>query len=201
MIDIKTRCPIDPNAIPALHAGDLNKMFARIVDSAPGNQTTEATIDDKGDTVIELSSTQNYTVHVLSQPGDKLKPDDGVDVDRFLPPWVVIFENFVTDEECDTMIKLGHKHKYKRSEDVGDEKFDGTFGGVKSESRTSENAWCSYHDGCRSEDVPTRLHDRISHVLNIPANNSEDFQILKYEVGQYYREHHDYIDNQGMYCS
>ena len=33
-------------------------------------------------------------------------------------------------------------------------------------------------------------------VTGIPANHSEDFQILKYEPGQFYRQHHDYIGHQ-----
>jgi Rps23 Pro-64 3,4-dihydroxylase Tpa1-like proline 4-hydroxylase len=33
-------------------------------------------------------------------------------------------------------------------------------------------------------------------VTGIKANDSEDFQILKYEPGQFYRQHHDYIELQ-----
>jgi hypothetical protein len=32
--------------------------------------------------------------------------------------------------------------------------------------------------------------------MNIPPENSEDLQILKYEVGQFYNTHHDYIPHQ-----
>ena len=39
MIDIETRCPPIPDAVPALKPGDLNKMFERIVEFAPGNRT------------------------------------------------------------------------------------------------------------------------------------------------------------------
>jgi prolyl 4-hydroxylase len=32
--------------------------------------------------------------------------------------------------------------------------------------------------------------------MGIPANNSEDLQLLRYEKGQFYRTHHDYIPHQ-----
>ena len=82
------------------------------------------------------------------------------------------------------------------SEDVGDIKFDGSHDSVQSERRTSENAWCSSSKGCRDEEIPTRLHQRMSAVLGIPPENSEDLQLLKYEKGQFYRTHNDYIPHQ-----
>jgi prolyl 4-hydroxylase len=33
-------------------------------------------------------------------------------------------------------------------------------------------------------------------VLQIPSENFEDFQLLKYEQGQFYVSHHDYIPHQ-----
>mmetsp|Transcript_13489 Transcript_13489/g.19441 ORF Transcript_13489/g.19441 Transcript_13489/m.19441 type:complete len:132 (+) Transcript_13489:876-1271(+) len=38
--------------------------------------------------------------------------------------------------------------------------------------------------------------DRMSDVMGIPAVNSEDLQVLKYEKGQFYNSHHDYIGHQ-----
>jgi len=68
-------------------------------------------------------------------------------------------------------------------------KVDGTVDSVKSAGRTSENAWCSERDGCRLEELPIRIHERIARVLDIPSKNSEDFQILRYEIGQFYNVH------------
>lgn len=63
---------------------------------------------------------------------------------------------------------------------------DGTVDSMKSQGRTSENAWCSSRNGCRQDPTAVALHERIAKVLGIPAENSEDFQILRYEVGQFY---------------
>merc|ERR1712066_883906 len=38
-----------------------------------------------------------------------------------------------------------------------------------------------------------RVIDRIVNVTGIPKENQEDFQLLKYEVGEFYTSHTDYI--------
>lgn len=192
LLDISNRCPKLPDAVPALKPGDLNKMFERIVATAPGNRTL--TDDEKAQLLADGMT--EYTVAVHSRPSDS--PVSTIDVgnDKRLPPWIITFDNFITEEECEAMIEAGHRYEYKRSEDVGKENFDGSHASVQSTRRTSENAWCSTRSGCRAEDVPTRLHERMSKVMNIPAENSEDLQLLKYEKGQFYRAHHDYIPHQ-----
>lgn len=194
MIDHEQRCPKNPEAVPALIPGGLNQMFQRIVRTAPGNRTSDMTPEELQ--ALKDSGTPLYSVQVHSRPS--LEPLTAVDAaqDKSLPPWVITMENFLTDAECENLIALGYKYKYKRSEDVGRQKFDGTFDSVKSESRTSENAWCSDREGCRSEEVPKRVFERMAKVMGIPPENSEDLQILKYEVGQFYRTHHDYIPHQ-----
>jgi prolyl 4-hydroxylase len=135
LIDISNRCPpLGDNVRPGLLPGELNAMFERIVDTAPGNRT------DRNDFAIDEGMT-NYTVTVHSRP-KPLDDDEGpiVSVKRDLeqPPWIITFENFISDEECEHLIELGYKSEYKRSEDVGKLLPDGTFDSVKSETRTSE---------------------------------------------------------------
>jgi len=50
-------------------------------------------------------------------------------------PWVVTFDNFLSDEECDRLISLGELNDFKRSTDIGKEKFDGEYEKVVSERR------------------------------------------------------------------
>ena len=202
LIDFETRCPKLDDLQPALQPGDLHNMFTRIVATAPGNRT----LGEEDRRQLTDASMPTYTVAVYSGPDESASAGNEMDIDadgtvaahnsndKESPPWVVVFDNFLTDEECDAMIQLGYKYEYKRSEDVGTAKFDGSYDSVKSEGRTSENAWCT--KACREEDIPQRIHERIASILDIPAVNSEDFQILKYEKGQFYRTHHDYIPNQ-----
>lgn len=194
LIDMTLRCPkLGDDVEAALYPGDLNKMFDRIVRRAPGNRTD---LSDEEQAALRASDTPMYTVQVHSQPEMEEVTQISAALDKSTPPWVVTLDNFLTAEECDTMIQLGYKYEYQVSKDVGGQKFDGSHEGVLSERRTSENAWCSRFAGCRNETIPTRIHQRMSDVLGIPPENSEDMQVLKYEVGQFYRVHHDYIPHQ-----
>jgi len=113
--------------------------------------------------------------------------------------WIVTFDNFVTEDEADRLIALGHDKNYERSLDVGLPKFDGTFDTHLSQSRTSENAWCT--DECEKDDITISVLNRIQNVTTVPHGNYESLQILKYTAGQYYKEHHDFIQHQvGRQC-
>jgi ShK domain-like len=199
-------------AEPALrHPGDLNRLFERIIRQAPGNRTWSES-SEKQQPRMPL-----YTVHVHSRPEERTSSSSSSPTDHQsailypspLSPWIVTFDNFVTDEECDALIALGYEYGYQRSDHVG----GGVGGGgtaalsdpppprkqqhQREPKRTSENAWCSDHNGCRRRDLPQLLHQRMATVLDISPNHSEDLQILKYETEQYYRTHHDYIPQQG----
>jgi prolyl 4-hydroxylase len=200
---MKTRCPPLEDAVPVLRPGDLNKMFERIVSTAgPGNNNnTLSDEDDNKKAQWKENGMTEYSVVVLSRPSDgpatelMTSPSKNNNInnnnDRSLPPWVIQFEDFLTPEECDAMIQLGYKAGYKRSTDFGTQKLDGTVDSKKSHGRTSENAWCSSrNNGCREDEVADRIHNRMSKVMNIPPENSEDIQLLRYEVGQFYNTHH-----------
>jgi prolyl 4-hydroxylase len=91
------------------------------------------------------------------------------------------------------LIELGHLEGYEQSADVGKMNLDGSFEDDFNEGRTSENAWCQYE--CYNDPLAKRIIARISNITNTPERNSEYLQLLKYEVGQHYQQHHDYIVN------
>lgn len=192
LIDMDARCPPLADATPALKPGDLNKMFENIVKDAPGNRTL--TNEERKE--LKDKMTPEYTVTVHSRPSSSPAIEVSSVLDKSLPPWIITFDNFLTPEECQTLIDLGHKAGYERSRDVGKQNFDGSFDGLESTGRTSENAWCSGMKGCRQDEVVQRVMDRMGAVMGIPADNSEDLQILKYEKTQFYNAHHDYIPHQ-----
>jgi prolyl 4-hydroxylase len=192
----------------------------RLIDPIDGTADDNITTDDNGGH-SKYGEMTNYTVTVHSRPNpdsnddnkerdtwttarkrrmsnnnnnDEDDDDDEDNDDTKTKPWVITFDNFLTPDECKHLINLGSD--YERSEDVGDLRPDGTFDSVKSDTRTSENAWCSHKNNCRSDPVVMSIHDRIARVTGIPAVNSEDLQLLKYEKGQFYRQHHDYIEFQ-----
>lgn len=60
--------------------------------------------------------------------------------------------------------------------------------------RTSKNAWCV--EACYNDTTTQQVIAKIENVTGIPDTNSEYLQILQYEVGQQYTQHHDYIEYQ-----
>lgn len=158
-LSFESRCPLPENleSTNIWKAGDLNKMFERIV------------ADD------------SYHTQVLLQP----TPEKDA-------PWVVIIEDFLTDEECQTLIDLGGVRGYERSKDVGAKKFDGTYDSHLSSGRTSSNTWCL--DECYEHEVTKRVIEKIENITGIPDANSEYLQLLEYQEGQFYQQHHDFIE-------
>mmetsp|Transcript_12187 Transcript_12187/g.15932 ORF Transcript_12187/g.15932 Transcript_12187/m.15932 type:complete len:458 (+) Transcript_12187:116-1489(+) len=163
-VSFDMRCPYDSSA-PTVWSkpGELQAMFQRIV--------TEPEF-------------QQYQPTVLSRPN---AIENGV-LDG---PWVVYLDNFLTAEECQMLIDLGTVQEYERSRDIGDKKFDGTYDGKESTGRTSSNAWCV--EDCWEHETTQRVHDRIQNLIEFPMGNYEYLQILKYEEGEFYEQHHDYI--------
>jgi prolyl 4-hydroxylase len=169
-LSIEHRCPIDPEAPIAWKPGDLNRFFWNI--------TT-------------LPQFQKYQPNTISRP-DLIDGDSEESADYKLGPWIVTLDNFVSDEEADRLIQLGAEEGYKRSSDVGNMKFDGTYEENVNDGRTSLNAWCQ--NECYRDPAAMSVISRIENLTNVPEIHSEYLQLLKYEVGQYYRQHHDYID-------
>lgn len=119
----------------------------------------------------EYAEIARYSPSVLSQP-----PDGA---------WVVVFDSFLTPEECKVLLEMGDREGYERSTDVGKRQFDGSYDKHESDSRTSQNAWC--RDDCYENPVARGVMDKIANLTGIPEQNSEHLQLLKYDVGQYYK--------------
>lgn len=161
--DIFLRCPIDHKSADALQAGDLGKMFER----------------------ISSDEFAKYKPNILSRPSKTV--DDVSDVDK---PWVVEFESFLTEEECDQLIRLGQQRGYKRSQVDAKKRKDGFFDSAVTDDRTSSNTWCI--EECYNDPIVQKITNRIVNLTGVPETNMESFQLLQYEVGQYYMEHHDF---------
>jgi prolyl 4-hydroxylase len=109
-------------------------------------------------------------------------------------PWVITLENFFDASECKHLIEQGHAKGYERSTDVGGIKADGTFDKVESTRRTSTNTWCS--GDCYHDTVVQDMTKKLEALLHVPTNYTEHWQLLRYEVGQEYKEHHDFVRQQ-----
>lgn len=94
-------------------------------------------------------------------------------------PWVMTFDNFISEEEVDAFIESTDEH-FARS----------LAGDVVSPVRTSQQAWCQVPP-CVGHPLVNRVHERVVNLTGVPKENAEFFQVLKYEPGQFYKVHHD----------
>lgn len=110
-------------------------------------------------------------------------------------PWVVTFDNFLTEEETDALIET-NKGNWERSTDTGAVNAFGETGRVLSVGRTSSNAWC--RSNCLRNEHVQNVMKKIEEVTMIPKTHFESFQVLQYEIGQKYNVHHDMSPRQSL---
>lgn len=100
LLDIRLKCPITEDNEMVYKPGDLNALMERIVDNSDGKGTY-----------------LQYNPKAISRP--KVRSDGtaapGVEVDG---PWIVLFENFISEKEAEALIAAGTKKGYERSADV-----------------------------------------------------------------------------------
>jgi prolyl 4-hydroxylase len=172
-MDVDFRCKVYPDDIDALYPGDLDRLYENIITNP---------------------AFERYGVKVLSRPS-YAPGDTSETADYQLGPWLVVLDNAVTDEEADRLIELGSKVGYKRSEGIASKQAkDGSFTSSRDLRRTSTTAWCN--TDCAQDPTVQRVNNRIATITGIAETNFEYLQILKYEKGQYYKTHNDYIDHQ-----
>jgi len=165
---------LDPDGKDALEAGGMDALFERMV---------------------QVAAASDWQPTVLSRPPKKLSaPSDGAAApvscgeDAANPcdvhdgPWILTLEDFVSEEEVVAIRKLADGIGYERSL-AGDEVIA---------ARTSSQAWCKHN--CEDNPVIAALRKRVVALTGIPEEHYEDLQLLRYEPGQYYMPHTDWID-------
>lgn len=92
-------------------------------------------------------------------------------------------EHFLSDIECDLIIKLAKKKGLVDStiiNDSGDKVID-TY------TRKSQQCWLTDNEN----DIIQAISKRVSDITNIPIEHQEDLQIVSYEPECYYKPHFD----------
>lgn len=125
LIDPKKRCSKEHLKTPenAWKPGDLNKLF-------------ESWATDE-------KMKEMYGLEVVSSPEPEKygatweKAKDG-------SPWVVVFNDFLSDHEVNDLIRGGHIEGFERSTDQGATNELGEMEKIVSKTRTSANAWCMH---------------------------------------------------------
>jgi prolyl 4-hydroxylase len=136
---------------------------------------------------------QKYTPQVLSRPsqGTDNHNNEPTD-DENDAPWVITLDNFISPDECDRLIQLGAEVGYALSADTGRRNFDGSYEKAHHSGRTSTNAFCT--GTCATDPTSIHVTERMANITGISEKNYEYFQLLRYEEGQFYHNHHDFAD-------
>jgi prolyl 4-hydroxylase len=100
-----------------------------------------------------------------------------------------IIDNFLSDDECDSIIKFS-QYKYSQSQVKGGE--NNTDDVNDTESRSSKTYYFKYDEN----DLIKNIRSRIANILNIDKDFLESLQSTKYDKNQYYKLHHDYFTNE-----
>jgi len=194
MIDPENRCPIDYNS-NVMGPGDLSIMFERWL-AESGQDPSLFSIDNPPNGTYDHPFGK---LSVISSPYDDMEKllteeEKGSD-EEFQPlPWVVSIDGFLSEEECQRLIEYGSTQGYERSSAYSSEtSVDGFVDFLQSDTRTSMNSWCQ--DECAADPLITGVIRRMVQMTGISAENYEDLQLVRYENGQYYQQHHDFAQN------
>ena len=106
-------------------------------------------------------------------------------------PWLIVFDEFLDGNDIAALRAAFDTRKLERSSNVGRMNALGRYEKSIDSSRTSENSWC---DGdCARLPGVSSISQRIGNLTGCSELNSEFLQMLRYEHGQYYKVHHDFI--------
>lgn len=94
-----------------------------------------------------------------------------------------VHKNFLSSEECKFIIK----YCQDKLQDSGVFLHNETI--IDNKSRTSKTYFTNINDN----EIIKHIKNRIIKFLNIDSNKIEELQITKYNKGDYYKLHHDYI--------
>ncbi|CAH9108802.1 unnamed protein product [Cuscuta europaea] len=104
-------------------------------------------------------------------------------------PRIILFHNFLSTEECDYLRGIA-KPRLQVST-VVDIK---TGKGIKSNVRTSSGMFLNHNE--RLYPMVQAIEKRIAVYSQIPVENGELIQVLRYEKNELYRPHHDYFTDE-----
>ncbi|XP_028762378.1 prolyl 4-hydroxylase 1-like [Neltuma alba] len=103
-------------------------------------------------------------------------------------PRIILLRNFLSMEECEYLKALGYPRL--QSSRVIDGK---TGKSVDSKGRTSSGMFLSSKE--RLHPMVQEIERRISIYAQVPVENGEPLQILRYEENQFYETHFDYFSD------
>lgn len=104
--------------------------------------------------------------------------------DPYEKPYVL--DNVLTSEQCDSIMDYA-KDKLFDSEVIG---------GKDQKVRNSMQYWIP-----KTDPLVKHIFSAMSSKFNIPIENAEDLQVVRYYPNQYYNEHHDSCCDDNEHCA
>ncbi|KAF3784478.1 putative prolyl 4-hydroxylase 7 [Nymphaea thermarum] len=142
---------------------------------------------------LDLSQSLDLSGLYRSLVGSQEEDDDptyGFDPTKVTPvswrPRAFIYNGFLSNEECDHIIKLA-KEDLKKSQ-VAHEKTGESY---LSDVRTSSGTFLKKEQDA----IIKRIENRISTWTFLPKENAEPIQVLRYGIGEKYEPHFDYFND------
>jgi prolyl 4-hydroxylase len=104
-------------------------------------------------------------------------------------PQIVLIDNFLSQEECEHIIKIGDP-LVKQSEVCG------RGGSRPDKSRTSWTAHIGkqFINKNKKDHILMDIYERAARFGNKSVKNIEPIQLVRYKPGQYFKSHYDYLD-------
>jgi prolyl 4-hydroxylase len=106
-------------------------------------------------------------------------------IELFKSPAVWLIPNFLTDEECSHLVNLANDKLY-RSEVLDNESGQSLVNEFRSSWQT--------HLAIGHDPIVADIERRLAQHVNLPVEHGEGMQIIRYEIGQEFKPHHDYFD-------
>ena len=113
----------------------------------------------------------------------QLRDDFPAEFELNKTPYIVVFDNFLTDQEISALKKVAST-KFRQA------LVSGAKGGIQSKGRTGQNCWIPH----RETPVIKKMCQRASELVGLPLNQAESLQMIHYGKSQEYKAHYDAWD-------
>ncbi|MED1951455.1 2OG-Fe(II) oxygenase [Brevibacillus centrosporus] len=117
---------------------------------------------------------------IFDHMGNRIKTEDREIriLAKYQEPLVVVLGNVLSNDECDELIE--HSRERLQRSKTGEDRAVNSI-------RTSSGVFCE-----QTETI-TRIEKRISQIMNIPIEQGDGLQVLRYTPGQEYMPHFDFF--------
>ena len=124
------------------------------------------------------SNSNNNIIININNISDITKHIENIDDNNYS---IIEIDNYLSSSECDELILYADKQEYFKSQVLSPK------GSVDSKTRKSKQLWLTDN----SHIYCNKISKIASQITQLPIENMEELQIVKYEKGGYFKAHYD----------